>query len=97
MGLLLLALITGQTGPVEHVSRIIGSIADVSVATGQVASLLLNQTGGLAATTSYAVQAVSASTLSVAQAAWAGVDLYNMSGSHRVASLVVDDSLILQY
>ena len=81
----------------EHVSRIIGSIADVSVATGKVASLLLNQTGGLAATTSSAVQSVSASTLSVGQAVWVGVDLHNMSGSHRVASLVVDDAIVLEH
>jgi len=82
---------------VAHVSRILGSVADVSVATGQVASLLLNQTGGLAATTSTAVQAVSSSTLSIAQAAWSGVDLLNMTGRHRVGSALIDDAEFLRY
>eukprot|EP00930_Biecheleria_cincta_P066399 TRINITY_DN52512_c0_g1_i1.p1 TRINITY_DN52512_c0_g1~~TRINITY_DN52512_c0_g1_i1.p1 ORF type:complete len:259 (+),score=45.70 TRINITY_DN52512_c0_g1_i1:32-778(+) len=95
--LLIMVLMRGQEGPVPHVSRSIGSIADVSVARGHVASLLLNQTGDLAATTRSAVQTISASTLSGAQAAWAGIDLHNMTGFHRTGKVIVDDAAILEH
>jgi len=60
-----------------------------------VAGLVLNQTGSLAATTSQAVQSISTSTMSAAQAAWTGVDLVNITGMHKTGSILVDDALVL--
>jgi hypothetical protein len=87
----LMALYKGQSGPIEHFSRILGSLADVTVATSSVASFILNQTNQLASSTSSAVQAASTSSLSIAEAAWRGVDLQQLSGLHVTGKVVVDD------
>ena len=90
----LMALYKGQNGPIEHFSRILGSLADVTVATSSVASFILNQTNQLTSSTSAAVQAASSSSLSIAEAAWRRVELRQLGGLHVTGKVFVDDQEI---
>lgn len=74
----------------------LGTVADVTVATGSVASLIINRTETLAATASDASASVSTSSLSLLKTGWQGVDLHNLRGQHFTGRVVVDDAMVLE-
>ena len=90
------AVLKGHSNPVEQVGRLLGSVADVSVASAAVATLLLNRTNSFAATASSAVQSISVSSLDLFGAAWRGVDLVDLTGRHLSGRLVVDDASVFK-
>ena len=91
-----MAMYRCQDSAIGHFGRIMGSVADITQASTSLATTALNTTTDLASTDSFAVQAITTTSLSAAAAAWRGIDVHNLQGVHATGRVVADDGSVLQ-
>ena len=92
----LAAYATGDNGLLMQFTRVATSVADVSSSAGQLASALLNRSAEFTSSTSSAVLAVTASTASILDTAWQGVDLCEVKGQVFVGKVLFADASIFE-
>jgi hypothetical protein len=78
------------------VARLLGALATVSEAAGEVATSALGATTKLTASATDIVVAVATNTLNISQTFWRGIDLYDIKVSRCVGALSVDSSAVLE-
>ena len=93
--LLVAAVISGQSGPLGQVARLLGAVAGVSEAVGNVATAALNSTSALVASASEVAVSMAVNSLNVGQNLWHGVDVFNISTHHCQGHVRVDSSAVL--
>ena len=81
LGFLMVVANLKDAGTFTHVNKMLGSAARVTEAAGNAATVLLDKSALLAETTTAGVEVFSSSSMSVAKAAWSGVDLVGMRAS----------------
>ena len=81
LGSLMVVANLKDAGTFTHVNKMLGSAARVTEAAGNAATVLLDKSALLAETTTAGVEVFSSSSMSVAKAAWSGVDLVGMRAS----------------
>ena len=82
--LCIFALGMGTDGPVQQVTRVLTSVADVSVSAGRLASALVDRTAEASLSATGAVLAVTHSTVGLVENAWNGIDLQDLPGFVRI-------------
>jgi hypothetical protein len=83
----MMTLFSGQSGPIAHVSRILGAAAQVSEAAGDAASSVVSRGTEITSAVSSAVLDITSTSYGALQTAWHGVDLVNLS-IHKVSGTV---------
>jgi hypothetical protein len=86
-----MTLFSGQTGPIAHVSRILGAAAQVSEAAGEAASSAVMRGTEFSTAVSTAFIDITATSYGAMQTAWHGVDLVDLA-VHKVSGSVTADS-----
>ena len=82
VGFLMIVANLKDAGTFTHVNKMLGSAAHVTEAAGNAATVLfVHKSARLAESTSAGVEVISTSSMSVAKAAWSGVDLVGMKAS----------------
>jgi hypothetical protein len=89
--ILMLTLFSGQSGPIAHVSRILGAAAQVSEAAGDAASSVVLKGTAMSSAMSTAVIDITATSLGAMQTAWHGVDLVALT-VHKISGTVTAES-----
>jgi hypothetical protein len=74
----MLTLFSGQSGPIAHVSRILGAAAQVSEAAGDAASSVVHKGSEISSAVSSAFIDITSTSYGALRTAWHGVDLVNL-------------------
>ena len=91
----LMAVYSGQEGPLAQVTRLMSAAAQVGESAGRAASLVLDRGADFTAGATTAVLTISSTTSSAAEAAWHGIDLADMSCAKTAGRVLADDGLLL--
>jgi hypothetical protein len=87
----MLTLFSGQSGPIAHVSRILGAAAKVSEAAGDAASSVVLKGTAMSSAVSTAVVDITTTSLGAVQTAWHGVDLVALT-VHKISGTVTAET-----
>ena len=93
--LLVAALLSGASGPVGQVARMLGSAAMFSEAAADNAVAVLNATGRMAASVSELAVSALGNSMALGETAWHGVDIYSVSAKKCVVHLTADSEIVL--
>ena len=96
-GLLMLAVCSGSQGPLFHVARVFGAIADVSEASSAVTIHALNFTNQVAQSAGSWVAVATTNGLTAGANLWKGVDLGEISATRCGGSIVVTSPAVLRH
>ena len=94
--LLLVALFSGQHGPVYQVARVIGAVADLGEATTSAAVSALNVTNSMAAAASTVMVAAANNGLTAGANMWHGIELADIRASKCGGAVVTADVAVLR-
>ena len=94
---LIASLFSGKDGPVQQISRVLGSFAVLSEATAMTGSAVINATGQMANSVSGLALAAVWQSLRLSESAWHGVDLLNVVASRCDGHVAVDGAIVLAY
>ena len=93
--LLVAALLSGASGPVGQVARMLGSAAMFSEAAADNAVAVLNATGRMAASVSELAVSALGNSMALGETAWHGVDIYSVAAKKCVVHLTADSEIVL--
>ena len=94
--LLLVALFSGQHGPVYQVARVIGAVADLGEATTSAAVSAINVTNSMAAAASTVMVAAASNGLTAGANMWHGIELADIRASKCGGAVVTADVAVLR-